>query len=94
MQELVSASKEEAAQIFATLDVGELSEAEAEALVAAVQDAPVEVRQAFEQEVDIFSGATDSYVPLGSTVPVSTRRALIVITTMAAVTAVTSRRKW
>lgn len=94
MQELVSASKEEAAQIFATLDVGELSEAEVEALVAAVQDAPVEVRQAFEQEVDIFSGATDSYVPLGSTVPVSTRRALIVITTMAAVTAVTSRRKW
>ena len=94
MQELVSASREEAAQIFATLDVGELSEAEAEALVAAVQDAPVEVRQAFEQEVDIFSGATDSYVPLGSTVPVSTRRALIVITTMAAVTAVTSRRKW
>lgn len=94
MQELVSASKEEAAQIFATLDVGELSEAEAEALVAAVQDAPAEVRQAFEQEVDIFSGATDSYVPLGSTVPVSTRRALIVITTMAAVTAVTSRRKW
>jgi len=94
VQELVSASREEAAQIFATLDVGELSEAEAEALVAAVQDAPVEVRQAFEQEVDIFSGATDSYVPLGSTVPVSTRRALIVITTMAAVTAVTSRRKW
>lgn len=90
----MTASKDEAAQIFAALDVGSLSEAEAEALVAAVQDAPAEVRQAFEQEVDIFSGATDSYVPLGSTVPVSTRRALIVITTMAVVTAVTTKRKW
>jgi hypothetical protein len=75
------------------LNVDELTDDQLVELVAAVQDAPPTVRAAFEEEVDIFSGATDTYVPLGSTVPVSTRRALIVITTISAIAAVTIRRK-
>lgn len=81
--------------MFAALDVEQLSKEDLAELVAAVQDAPAEVREAFEKEIDIFSGATDSYVPLGSTVPVSTRRTLIVVTTVTMVTAAAaSRRKW
>lgn len=85
---------DEASEVFAALDVDTLSDEQTAALVAAVQDAPVEVRESFEKEVNIFSGAVDSYVPLGSTIPVSQRRALIVVTvTMLAATVVTTR-KW
>lgn len=87
-------TQEEASEVFATIEVDNLSDAEVEALVAAVQEAPEEVRAAFEEEINVFGGAVDTYVPLGSTIPVSQRRALIVVTvTMFAATIVT-RQKW
>jgi len=87
-------SAEQAQEVFDAIELDELTDEQVTELVAAVQDAPAEVREAFEEEVDIFSGgALDTYVPLGSTVPVSTRRALIVITTVTAVAAVATRRK-
>lgn len=85
---------DEAKEVFATLDVAELSEEQAEALVAAVQDAPTEVRESFESEVNIFSGAVDTYVPLGSTIPVSQRRALIVVSVAVLGAAFVTSRKW
>jgi hypothetical protein len=91
---LATATAEEATEVFKALDLDTLEPDQLVELVAAVQDAPPAVRAAFEEEVDIFGGKTDTYVPLGSTVPVSTRRALIVITTVTAVAAVTARRKW
>jgi len=90
---LATVTAEQATEIFDALDVDTLTDDQLVELVAAVQDAPPTVRAAFEEEVDIFSGATDTYVPLGSTVPVSTRRALIVITTISAIAAVAVRRK-
>lgn len=88
-------SGDQAQEVFAALELDELTDEQVTALVSAVQSAPAEVRAAFEDEVDIFSGgALDTYVPLGSTVPVSTRRALIVITTVTAVAAVATRRRW
>ena len=87
-------SAEQAQEVFDAIEIDELTDEQVTELVTAVQDAPAEVREAFEEEVDIFSGgALDTYVPLGSTVPVSTRRALIVITTVTAVAAVATRRK-
>jgi len=80
--------------VFAALEVDDLTPDQIIELVAAVQDAPAEVREAFENEVDIFSGATDTYVPLGSTVPVGTRRALIVITTITTIAAIGATRRW
>lgn len=85
---------EEASEVFATLDVAELSDEQAAALVAAVQDAPAEVRESFESEVNIFSGAVDTYVPLGSTIPVSQRRALIVVSVAVLGAAFVTSRKW
>jgi hypothetical protein len=38
------------------------------------------VREAFEEEVDVFKAGFDDYVPLGSNIPVGTRRTLIAIT--------------
>ncbi len=93
-EQVAELSSTEAEAVFAALDVDTLTQDELIELVAAVQDAPAEVREAFEQEVDIFSGATDTYVPLGSTVPVGTRRTLIVVTTITAVVAFGATRRW
>ena len=77
---LATVSSQEAAQIFAALDVEELSDTQIDALIAAVQDAPTEVRQAFEDKIDIFKSGLDDYIPVGSTIPVGTRRTLVAIT--------------
>ncbi len=69
----------QAEQLFGEIAPTELSPDEAEAVVAAVQEAPEEVREAFESTLNIFQGFADTYVPLNSTVPVSTRRALIAV---------------
>ncbi len=69
----------QAEQLFNEIAPTELSPDEAEAVVAAVQEAPEEVREAFESTLNIFQGFADTYVPLNSNVPVSTRRALIAV---------------
>ena len=69
----------QAEQLFTQITPTELSPDEAEAVVEAVQEAPDSVRQAFEAVLNIFQGFADTYVPLNSTVPVKTRRALIAL---------------
>jgi hypothetical protein len=69
----------QAEQLFTQITPTELSPDEAEAVVAAVQEAPSSVRKAFEAVLNIFQGFADTYVPLNSTVPVKTRRALIAL---------------
>jgi hypothetical protein len=76
---LAVVSSEQADQIFEALDVAELTDAQTEELIAAVQDASAEVRSSFEDKIDIFKSALDTYVPLGSNIPVGQRRTLIAI---------------
>jgi len=76
---LASVTSEQATALFEEIAPEELSPAEAEAVVEAVQDAPSSVRKAFESVLNIFQGFADTYVPLNSTVPVKTRRALIAL---------------
>jgi hypothetical protein len=83
---------QQAVQIFESLDVTEISEEEKTAVTEAVQSAPVEVRQAFEDTIDIFSDDFGDYVPLGSAVPVDTRRTLIAVAAGATAIAVSSRK--
>ena len=90
---LAEVTAEEATQIFEALVVDDLSEEQLTALVAAVQDAPTAVRESFEAEVNVFGGGVDTYVPIGSTVPVKTRRALIVMNLMSSVMVMPVRRK-
>ena len=73
-------STEQAAQIFEALDVGALTDTQTEELIAAVQDAPTEIREEFEDTIDIFGEGLDTYVPTGSTIPVGERRTLIAVT--------------
>ena len=91
---LEEATPEQAAEIFDAINPDELSEAEALAVVAAVQNAPDEIREAFETEINVFDGQFDTYVPLGSAVDVGTRRTVTAGTvTMGVVAAAPTRRK-
>jgi hypothetical protein len=77
---LESIDTEQAAEIFAEIPVGDLtSEQEAE-LVAAVSDAPTEIKNTFEAEIDVYGGGLDEYVPVGSSIDVGGRRSLIAAT--------------
>lgn len=78
----------EAEQVFAALSVSELSDNEITMLIEAVQDAPTEVREAFEEQINVFSEGFDNYVPLDSVITVGARRTLIAVTAGATLTAV------
>ena len=90
---LATITAEEATQVFDALVLDDLSDTELVQLVSAVQSAPVSVRKSFESSVNVFGGAVDTYVPIGSTVPVSTRRALIAITIMTSLMVIPTKRK-
>ena len=78
-QVLATVSTAQAEAIFQALDIADLSPEQTEALIAAVQDAPLEIRETFEETVDIFKSGLDTYVPVGSNIPVGTRRTLVAI---------------
>ena len=72
----------EAEAVFEILNIEQLTVAQADAIIEAVQAAPLAVRTVFEEKVNIFGGASDKYIPIGSTVPVSTRRVVIITTAL------------
>jgi len=91
---LASVTSEQAVALFEEIAPEELTTAEAEAVVAAVQDAPTSVRKAFEAVLNMFQGFADDYVMTGQQVPIKTRRALIALTAVfLTVAPAPSRRK-
>jgi hypothetical protein len=89
---LAVVSVDEAEEIFETLNVDELTVEQISELIEAVQSAPEEVREQFETTINIFGSDLGDYVPIGSNVPVDTRRTLIAVAAGAAVATVGSRR--
>lgn len=57
-----------------------LNDDQVAAIANALSDEDDEVKEVFEAEVDIFDGATDEYVPSGSTVTVAERRIIVAAT--------------
>ncbi len=92
---LAAITSDQAEALFGEISTDELSVEQAAEVVAAVQDAPPSVRQAFESVLNIFSGFADSYVPFDSRIPVSERRALVALgaVLLAASPAPTLRRR-
>jgi len=86
-------TSDQATQVFEALDVTELDNTQLEALAEAVTDAPTEVKEAFENSVDIFSDGLGTYVPVDSKIPVSERQTLIAIAAGATLTAASTRMK-
>lgn len=76
-------SESQAEQLFDAVDESALTVEEQIDIVAAIADAPTEVKEAFENEINIFGGeGFDDYVPLDSNVSVAVRRTIIVGTTI------------
>ena len=93
---LSSIDGEQAAEIFAEIPIDDITEEQALEIISAVQDAPTEVRSSFEEEINIFgSGSLNTYVPLGSSINVGQRRAVIAAGAVIAVAPVAgaSRRR-
>ena len=78
-EQLAALSVDQAAAVFAALDVAELTDDEAAAIAEALSDAPEEIKATFEKEVDVFGGKFDNYVPTGSTISVAKRRTVVVV---------------
>jgi hypothetical protein len=83
-----SLDSEQAAEVFAAVDVETLTDEQAEQIVAAVQNATEEVREAFEEEINVFDGAFDNYVAVGSAVSVGVRRVIVAATAVLSITGV------
>lgn len=77
---LQSVTSEQATEIFAAVEVSDLSDAQAEQLIEAVQNSPEEVKAAFEEQINIFGGKFNKYVPIGSTINVGQRKVLVAAT--------------
>jgi hypothetical protein len=73
-------SPDEAETLFSAIDESTLTAESGLLLVAAVQNAPDTIRKAFEDSLNVFGGALDTYVPLGSSIPVGQRRTVIAAT--------------
>ena len=73
---------DQATEVFASIDTGEISQEEATAIVEALLEAPIEVKEAFEEEINVFEGGFDEYVPTNSTVSVGIRRVVVAATTV------------
>ena len=93
-QVLATITQDQATQLFEQINTDELTADEAEAVVAAVQDAPTAIKQAFEAALNIFSGFADNYIASNSTIPVAQRRAMVALSAvlLSASPALTTRR--
>jgi hypothetical protein len=78
-------SASEAVELFSALDESEISEEEAAEIIAAVQDAPEEIREAFEDTVDVFGGNFDEYIMVDSKVNVGDRRTLVAVSVVSSI---------
>ena len=74
-----TATPAEAAALFDKIDESNLTPTQAAVLVEAVQSASVEIRKTFEKHINIYEGAVDTYVPVGSKVNVRSRRVIIAV---------------
>jgi len=70
-------------ELITSIADADLTDEQAEQIAEALSDAPTEVKQQFEQTINVFSGQFDNYVPTGSTISVSARRAVVAVTAVA-----------
>jgi hypothetical protein len=76
---LESIDGEQAVAVFAAIVVSEVSAESGAAISEALISAPVEVKESFEEEINVFAGVFDTYEPLGSTINVGQRRSVIAV---------------
>ena len=68
---------EQIAAVFAAIEPDQFTDEQKEELALALTDAPDEVKESFEEEIDIYGDGFDDYVPSGSSVDVGTRKTVL-----------------
>lgn len=74
---LEAITAEEATELFDSIDVEVLSEEQKSEMSDVLSNADDSVKEAFEEEIDIYGDGFDTYVPQGSAIDVQTRRAVL-----------------
>jgi hypothetical protein len=74
---LESIDGDQATEVFNAVVVAEVTEEAGAQIAEALIDAATEVKEAFEEEINVFAGVFDTYVPLGSQIDVGDRRTVI-----------------
>lgn len=74
---LEAITAEEATELFDSIDTEVLSEEQKSEMSDVLSNADDSVKEAFEEEIDIYGDGFDTYVPQGSAVDVQTRRAVL-----------------
>jgi hypothetical protein len=87
---LESIDGSQATEVFDAVVVAEVSLEEGEAISEALAAAPVEVKESFEEEINVFAGVFDTYTALGSSIDVGTRRSVIAVSLVSATVAALS----
>ncbi len=85
-QVLENVTGSQADQIFSAIDSSEITDAQGEAIVETVQVASKTVRRSFEDELNIFEGQFDNYVPLNSKINVEDRRTVVAVSVVSSAT--------
>jgi len=67
-------------QLVESIADADLTEEQADAIAVALSDAPDNVKEEFEDQVNVFGGQFDLYVPLGSVINVGQRRVVVAAT--------------
>ena len=78
--DLANLTETQTEELIASIADSDLTDEQAEQIAEALSDAPTEVKQEFEQTINVFSGQFDTYVPDGSTISVGARRAVVAVT--------------
>lgn len=88
--------EEEIQNLIDEIHPNDLTAEQGEAIALAMSDAPENVKEEFENEINIFSGQFDSYVAIGSKITVGERRVIVAVaavTMIAPAPVASSRRK-
>jgi hypothetical protein len=87
---LESIDGEQAAAVFAAVIVSEVSQEAGAAISEALAEAGTDVKESFEEEINVFAGVFDTYIALGSSIDVGTRRSVIAVNLVASTVALAS----
>ena len=76
---LESIDGQQASEVFDAIVVAEVSEEAGAQIAQALAGATTDVKESFEEEINVFAGVFDTYVALGSEINVGDRRTVIAV---------------
>ena len=82
---LESIDGEQATAVFDAIVVAEVSQEAGAQIAEALAGAATDVKESFEEQINVFAGVFDTYVALGSQINVGDRRTVIAVAAVAAV---------